>query len=67
MSGVVLLISEKTKIKFHLILCTEGKYSGRVIMKTLIWKLGMSVCLFLLTLTLKTINVATQRIGYNPN
>ena len=61
MSGVVLLLSEK--IKFHLILCTEGKLSGRVIMKTLIWKLGMSVCLFLL----KTIIVATQRNGYNPN
>ena len=61
MSGVVLLISEK--IKFNSILCTEGKSSGRVIMKTLIWKLGMSVCLFLL----KTIIVATQRNGYNPN
>ena len=61
MSGVVLLLSEK--IKFHLILCTVGKSSGRVIMKTLIWKLGMSVCLFLL----KTIIVATQRNGYNPN
>ena len=67
MSGVVLLISEKNKIEFHLILCTEEKSSGRVIMKTLIWKLGMSVCLFLLTLTLKTINVATHRNGCNPN
>ena len=61
MPGVVLLISEITK--FHLILCTEGKSSGRVIMKTLIWKLGMFVYLF----SLKTINVATQRNGYNPN